>query len=123
MTVINPVGTLGRRMATTGPRLALGASIVATIAFAAISYHSLPREALLPATVTLVFVLAAVVALFAWRDPIPHRPFTYWDAAGLLTLIGVMASAMLEPGDLARLVADPERANYVPQQPQRPKTP
>ena len=69
------------------------------------------REALLAATVTFVFVLAAVVALFAWRDPIPRRRFTYWDAAGLLTLIGVMASAMLEPGDLARLVVDTERHN------------
>jgi hypothetical protein len=65
MTVINPVGTLGRQMAATGPRVALAASVIATVAFAAISYHSLPREALLPATVTLVFVLAAVVALFA----------------------------------------------------------
>jgi len=111
MTVINPVGTLGRQMAATGPRVALAASVIATVAFAAISYHSLPREALLPATVTFVFVLAAIVALFAWRDPIPRRLFTYWDAAGLLTLIGVMASAMLEPGDLARLVVDTERAN------------
>src|SRR5262245_12795958 len=109
MTVINPVGTLGRQMAATGPRIALAASIVATVAFSAISWHSLPREALLPATVTCVFALAAVVALFAWRDPIPRRPFTYWDAAGVLTLIGVMASAMLEPGDLARLVVDTER--------------
>jgi hypothetical protein len=81
------------------------------VASAAIFYHSQPREALLAATVTFVFVLAAVVALFAWRDPVPRRQFTYWDAAGLLTLIGVMASAMLEPGDLARLVVDTERHN------------
>jgi hypothetical protein len=111
MTIINPVGTLGRQMAATGPRIALAASVIATVASAAIFYHSLPREALLAATVTFVFVLAAVVALFAWWDPVPRRQFTYWDAAGLLTLIGVMASAMLEPGDLARLVVDTERHN------------
>lgn len=111
MTTINPVGILGRQMAATGPRIALAASVIATVASAAIFYHSLPREALLAATVTFVFVLAAVVALFAWRDLVPRRQFTYWDAAGLLTLIGVMASAMLEPEDLARLVVDTERHN------------
>jgi hypothetical protein len=109
MTVINPVETLARQMIATGPRIMFAASIIAAVAFAAIARHSLPHEALLPASITFVFVLAAAVALFARRVPVPPRQFTYWDAAGLLTLIGVMASAMVEPGDLVRLVVDADR--------------
>ena len=111
MTVLHPVGTLGRQMVAAGPRIVVAASIITSVAFAVLLAHSLPREALLPAIITFVFVLAAVVALFAWRDPVPPRQFGYWDVAGLLTLIGVMASALLEPGDLVRLVVDTERHN------------
>jgi hypothetical protein len=70
---------------------------------------SLSRDALLPATSTLLFVFAAVVALIAWRSPVPARQFTYWDAAGLLTLIGICAAAAVEPEQMVRLVAGTER--------------
>ena len=67
------------------------------------------REALLPATCVVLFVLSGAVALLAWLRPIPRRQFTYWDAAGLLTLIGVCGTMAVEPGDMVRLVASADR--------------
>jgi hypothetical protein len=75
----------------TGPRIVFVASIITTVAFAPITHHALPHEALLPATVTLIFVLAAAVALFASRNRVPTRQFTCWDAGSLLAGIGIMA--------------------------------
>jgi hypothetical protein len=111
MTAINPIETFARQKVATGPFILFVASMIAAVVFAAIIHHSLPHEVLLPATVTFVFVLAAAVALFAWRSPVPSRQFTYWDAAGLLTLFGVMATTMVEPADLVRLVVDTSRHN------------
>lgn len=108
--VANPVQKFASQKVATGPRIVFAVSIIVAVAFAAITHYALPREALLPATVTVLFVLAAAIALFASRGPVPPQ-FTYWEAAGLLTAIGIMASVMVEPGDLARLVVDADRRN------------
>jgi hypothetical protein len=92
------------RQTSTGPLVALIVSITAAVTFAATGPQTLPAEALLPATSMLVFVLAAFVALIAWRCPLPPRQFTYWDSAGVLTLIGVFATAMVDPSEMVRLV-------------------
>jgi hypothetical protein len=108
MTIFNPIETVQRTslQPTTGPQLVLAGSITAVMVFAALVQQALPQAALLPATCAALFVLAAVVALLAWWRPVPARQFTYWDASGVLTLIGVFACAMVEPGDMVRLLAD-----------------
>ena len=111
MTIINPIGGLQTppAHATTGPTIALTGALAAAVVFAAVLQPSLPLEALIPATVTLIFALAAGVALFAWLKPVPRRHFTYWDAAGVLTFIGIVAAAAVEPEQMAQLVAGAER--------------
>ncbi|MGA7682127.1 MAG: hypothetical protein WCA54_18305 [Pseudolabrys sp.] len=90
----------------TGPRILFAASLVVTAVFAAIT---LPREALVPVTITFIFLLGAVVALVASQTSVSTQQFTYWDAAGLLAAIGMIACAMVEPVELARLVDDDSR--------------
>ena len=93
----------------TGPRILFAASLVVTAVFAAITLSVLPREALVPATITFVFLLGAVAALVASQTSVSTQQFTYWDAAGLLAAIGMIACAMVEPVELARLVDDDSR--------------
>jgi len=93
----------------TGPRITFAASLAVTMIFAAIVLFILPFEALLPATITFLFLVAAAVALVASQSSVPPHRFTYWDAAGLLAAIGMIACAMVEPAELARLVDDEDR--------------
>jgi len=111
MTITNPIGGLWPppTRPTTGPTIALTGALAAAAVFAAMLQPSLPHEALVPATVTLIFALAAGVALVAWLKPVPQRQFTYWDAAGVLTFIGICAAAMVEPEQMVQLVAGTER--------------
>jgi len=108
MTILNPIETVRRAslQPTTGPQLVLAGSITAVVVFAALAQHALPPAALLPATCAALFALAAAVALLAWWRPVPPRQVTYWDASGVLTLIGVLACAMVEPGEMVRLLGD-----------------
>ena len=111
MTITNPISGLRTppSRTTTGPTIALTGALAAALGFAAVLQPSLAREALVPATVTLIFALAAGVALLAWLKPVPRRQFTYWDAAGVLTFIGICAAAAVEPEHMAQLVAGTER--------------
>ena len=93
----------------TGPRILFAASLVVTAVFAAITLSVLPREALVPVTVTFIFLLGAVAALVASQTSVSTQQFSYWDAAGLLAAIGMIACAMVEPVELARLVDDDSR--------------
>ena len=81
----------------TGPRLLFAASLVVTAAFAAITLS------------VFIFLLGAVVALVASQTSVSTQQFTYWDAAGLLAAIGMIACAMVEPVELARLVDNDSR--------------
>ena len=101
--------TLAEQKAMTGPRILFAASLVVTAVFAAITLSVLPREALVPVTITFIFLLGAVVALVASQTSVSTQQFTYWDAAGLLAAIGMIACAMVEPVELARLVDDDSR--------------
>jgi len=111
MTITNPAGSLrtpeGR--ATTGPTIALTGALAVALVFAAVFQPSLPREALVPLTATLIFALAAGVALIAWMRPLPRRRFNYWDAAGVLTFVGICAAATIEPEQMMQFVAGAER--------------
>jgi hypothetical protein len=89
-----------------GPVILFGLGVAATAAAFAIGSHRLPATLLLSLVVTLLFVLAAVTALLAslLREPNRRRGITYWDVAGALTLIGVVASAAIEPEQLVALI-------------------
>jgi uncharacterized membrane protein YfcA len=110
MTVTNPT-RIPRAEAlhpTTGPATALTGALAGALIFAAVFQSSLSPGALLSASSMLLFTFAAVIALIAWRRPVRGRQFTYWDAAGLLTLIGVCVGAAVEPEQMVRLVAGAE---------------
>ena len=59
----------------------------------------------MPVIATYFLLLAAVLAVFAWRhrrtDP---NSLTYADVAGALTLIGLCAAAMIDPDQMVRLI-------------------
>ena len=58
----------------------------------------------------LFFIMAAAVALIAWQRPCRRRHFSYWDAAGILTVIGIGMAAAVEPEQMVRLVAGTDRS-------------
>lgn len=111
MTIVNPMERLGASAGhpATGPILALTGALTLTVSFAALSQPLLMQQALVPATVTFMFLLAAGLALVAWLRPIARRHFTYLDAAGLLTFIGICVAATVEPEQMVQLVAGNER--------------
>ena len=59
---------------------------------------SLPSELVIPALATFLFGFAAMAAFLGWRQPdADHERVTYWDAAGALTLCGLVVAAAIEP--------------------------
>jgi hypothetical protein len=111
MTITDPVRKArnSERASVIGPIEALTGALATAVVFAAILQPSILREALVPATATLIFALAALLALIAWLRPVPQQQFTYWDAAGILTFIGVCAAAMVGPEQMLQLVAGTEQ--------------
>ena len=63
------------------------------------------KDHVLPTVSTLLFVLAAAVALIAWRRPTRGPRLSYWDVAGVLIFIGICVAAAIEPDQMVRLVA------------------
>ena len=94
-----------------GPPLLFGLALAATAAAVAFAGRSLPQGILFPLTATLLFVLAAAMALIAWlyRNSNDQSRLTYWDVAGALTLIGIFAAAAVEPEQLVALVEGAHR--------------
>ena len=107
MTITNPLGGLRSRSGehVPGPLLVLTGAVAAVVAASALWGHDMPPNALAPAVSILFFVLAAAVALVAWRRPLPSPRFSYWDVAGALTFIGICMGATVEPGQMVELVA------------------
>ena len=89
----------------TAPTAVLTGALAASLIFAAVMQGSVPRDALIATTATLILALAGAIALLAWLRPLPPRHFTYWDAAGVLTFIGICAAALMEPDQLVRVMA------------------
>lgn len=110
MTITNPIATIRTPTArpTTGPVIALTGALAGTLAVAAVLQPQVAREALVPLAATLIFLFATVVAGLAWLRPMSRRQFTYWDAAGVLTFIGICVSATVEPEQMVQLVAGAE---------------
>lgn len=89
-----------------GPSLTFFAAIAATAAVAGTAARALPADYVLPLTSASLFVLAAVVAVFGWRQRKAREQaaLTYWDVAGALTLIGICAAALVEPEQMVRVM-------------------
>ena len=112
MTITNPLGSIRAQSnePAISPLLTLTGALAASLAVIALTHHRMPVDAVLPAVVLLFFILSATVALIAWRRPVPPRQFSYWDAAGVLTLLGVCVAASVEPEQMVRLVAGADRS-------------
>ena len=93
-----------------GPQLVLIGALAAILAVGAVFHQTMAGDALLPGLSTLFFIMAAAVALIAWQRPMPIRRFSYWDAAGILTLMGIGMAAAVEPEQMVRLVAGTDRS-------------
>ena len=111
MTVTNPLGRVRSQSAepAISPLFALTGALAAVLTVTALSRHMLPADGVLPAVSILFFVMSAAVALIAWRRSIPARQFSYWDAAGVLTLLGVCVATAVEPEQMVRLMAGADR--------------
>ena len=93
------------RQAGRGPLVAFLGSVLLAFVLLAMAGRILPTDLTTPAAVTLLFGLAAVAAVAAWRLPQPMRMHpSYWDVAGALVLIGIALSALIEPEQMVRLV-------------------
>jgi Flp pilus assembly protein TadB len=89
-----------------GPALSFFAAILAVAVTAGIAVRALHWDFVLPLVSSALFVFAAAVAVFGWRQRQTRQAsLTYWDAAGALTLIGIFASAMIEPEQMLRILA------------------
>ena len=114
MTISNPIERLRVRShpSASGPHIVLAGALATVVAAAAVLTPldpSLAKDLLLPAASMLLFVLAAAVAVVAWRRPARGPRLTYWDVAGALTLIGLCVAAAVEPEQMVRLVAGTDR--------------
>lgn len=107
MTITNPLGGLRSQSSEhiPGPLLVLTGAVAAVVAVSAFWGPDIPPNARVPAVSILLLVLAAAVALVAWQRPLPSGRFSYWDAAGVLTFIGICMGATVEPEQMAGLVA------------------
>jgi hypothetical protein len=93
---------VGSPPSTSGPQIVFTGALAAAVGTAA---ESLSKDHVLPTVSTLLFVLAAAVALIAWRVPTREPRLSYWDVAGGLTFIGICVAAAIEPDQMVRLVA------------------
>ena len=87
-----------------GPRAAFVFSIATTATI--IPSGVVPDHLVMPVISILLFALAMVFALVAWvRCSTDEYAVSYRDVAGALAFIGIGAAALVEPEQLARLVA------------------
>jgi hypothetical protein len=95
-----------------GPELVFAATLLIAFAMAA-GTKVLASDLVLPATSTLFFVLAGLVALIAvcGRRTTGQAPVTYWDVAGALTMFGICVASQIDPDEMARLVTGTRRGD------------
>ncbi len=101
-------GTLARAPGPTlAPQLALAVAGLGAVVALALLQPALPAGALLPATATGLFTLAAIAAALAWIEGGngAARHLTCRDIAGLFTFAGICVAAAIDPDELVRLLA------------------
>jgi hypothetical protein len=102
--------SVARRSAQTGRRpsaeLVFGIAVVTGFAVWGVSTALLAADLVMPLVATTFLMLATALGVVAlrYRGMDPNR-VTYTDVAGALTLIGVFASAAIEPEQMLRLLA------------------
>jgi hypothetical protein len=81
------------------------AGLLAMLAMAVALRALVPADAVTPAVATLLFALAAGAALVGalLRDRLTRM--TWFDAAGILTFVGVAVSILIEPDQIVRLIS------------------
>jgi len=90
--------THDRSRHTSGSSLAATAVLLVGASACCALVWTLPAPLVLPAIGVLATLAAALAALIAWlttRQPAPA--VTFWDVAGALTLIGIVATLLSEP--------------------------
>ena len=98
------VPTSDRATGARGKELFAGILLMALIATLGIR-NVVPADALAPAIVTLLFVVAAMTAGFALICRRDRFRIMWLDLAGSVTFIGVVLSVLIEPDQLVRLFA------------------
>ncbi|HEY0440792.1 MAG TPA: hypothetical protein VGD36_12015 [Xanthobacteraceae bacterium] len=113
MALITPAHHYARSDEATrlGPQLVFLLALGLAAAAAMTAANVLPNGFVLPVVCTLLFAAAGIIALLAWRSRAAASQPSYWDVAGALTLIGVCASALLEPEQVVALVDLAPRRN------------
>ena len=79
--------------------VALLATLIATLAI----QQLVPKDAVVPALVTLLFAVSAPIAGFALLCHRNSLRLMWFDLAGGLAFIGVVVSVFIEPEQLVRL--------------------
>ena len=98
------VPTSDRATGARGKELFAGILLMALIATLGIR-NVVPADALAPAIVTLLFVVAAMTAGFALICRRDRFRIMWFDLAGSLTFIGIVLSVLIEPDQMVRLFA------------------
>jgi hypothetical protein len=81
-----------------GPTLAAATVLLAGACAAPALIVTLPSPLVLPMVGVLATLAAAVIALVAWLTAQRiTAALTYWDLAGALTLVGIVATLLSEP--------------------------
>ena len=102
------VPTSDRATGARGKELFAGILLMSLIATLGIR-NMVPADALAPAIVTLLFVVAAMTAGFALICRRDRFRIMWFDLAGSLTFIGVVLSVLIEPDQMVRLFALPDQ--------------
>jgi hypothetical protein len=102
------VPTSDRAIGARGKELFAAILLMALIATLGIR-NVVPADALAPAIVTLLFVVAAMTAGFALICRRDRFRIMWFDLAGSLTFIGIVLSVLIEPDQMVRLFALPDQ--------------
>ena len=103
---IRPLSRGEQHLGRLGPEAMFAAALLLAAATWVAAAWGLTNDHTMPLVATLLFALAGIATLVAWRrGPMNrHRP-TYWDVAGALTFIGIGAAALIDPEQMMRLLA------------------
>ena len=106
MAVTHHVRPLSRGAESLGPPVLFAAALLLAAAALIVAEWRFTSDHTLPVVATLLFALAAIAVLLAFRrDAAAPHHLTYWDVAGALAFIGIGAAALIDPEQMLRLVA------------------
>jgi MYXO-CTERM domain-containing protein len=106
MAVTHDIGPLSRqRREGVGPQVMFASALLLAVAAWVFVERVFTSDHSLPLVTTLLFGLAALATLVAWRrGKMARHHLTYWDVAGALTFIGIGTAALIDAEQMLRLV-------------------